>query len=93
MYPVLFQIGGITVYSYGVMPSGLAVCAFAFLRAGRKAGLPADKLADTVIVLIIAVIVGSRLLYVLFRLPVYRAEPLAVFRLSGGGMSFSAVRL
>ncbi|HHU30430.1 MAG: prolipoprotein diacylglyceryl transferase [Bacillota bacterium] len=89
MYPVLFQIGGITVYSYGVMLSlAFAVCAFAFLRAGRKAGLPADKLADTVIVLIIAVIVGSRLLYVLFRLPVYRAEPLAVFRLSGGGMSF-----
>src|SRR5690606_32598027 len=65
-----------------------AVGTYLLTRAGRKAGYPEDKLLDMVIWIMISAIVGARLLYILIELPVYVRDPLSVFSIRSGGLSF-----
>ncbi|MBS4023505.1 MAG: prolipoprotein diacylglyceryl transferase [Dethiobacter sp.] len=89
MFPVLFTIGNFSVYSYGVL---LAVAfgagVFTLLRSARREGLPEEKLLDMCLLIIVAALVGSRLLYILIELPAYIADPWAVFSVRSGGLSF-----
>lgn len=89
MYPVLFEVGGFSVYAYGAMLAvAFAVGVFGLTREGKKVGLPEEKLLDMTIWIMVAAIVGSRLLYILLELPRYLANPIAVFQLRSGGLSF-----
>lgn len=89
MYPVLFRIGGVSIYSYAVLLT------FAFIigtlgvsRGGKRAGLPEEKLLDMAMWILIASLVGARLLFILIELPMYLADPLSVFHIRSGGLSF-----
>ncbi len=66
MHPVLIEIGRFRIYSYGFM---LAVSFFAGIwLAGRRAerhGINRETIYDLSIILIIAAVVGSRMLYIL----------------------------
>ena len=89
MFPVLFKIGSISIFSYGVMLAiAFAAGAFGLSREGKKAGLPEEKLLDMVMWILVAAIVGSRLLYILIELPAYLESPLSVFQVRSGGLSF-----
>lgn len=89
MYPVLFRIGNFSIFSYGVLLAlAFAVGAFGLSREGKKAGLPEDKLLDMTMWILVAAIVGSRLLYILIELPTYLADPLSIFHVRSGGLSF-----
>jgi phosphatidylglycerol:prolipoprotein diacylglycerol transferase len=89
MYPVLFRIGGLSIFAYGVMLAlAFGVGAYGLTREGKKVGLPEDKLLDMTIWILVASIVGSRLLYILIELPIYLANPLSVFHIRSGGLSF-----
>lgn len=79
MYPVLFRIGPFALRSYGLM---LALSFFlGILWAGKRfkrmGGDPA-KVVDLAVVIIIASIVGSRFLYVLFHWREFAGNPLDV---------------
>ena len=63
MHPILFELGPITIYSYGVLLAaayllGLWMAA----RRARKAGLDANKVLDLGIWVIIAALVGAKAL-------------------------------
>ena len=63
MHPILFELGPITIYSYGVLLAaayllGLWMAA----RRARQAGLDANKVLDLGIWVIIAALVGAKLL-------------------------------
>ncbi|MCR3922594.1 MAG: prolipoprotein diacylglyceryl transferase, partial [Firmicutes bacterium] len=89
MFPVLFRIGSFEVYAYGVtLAIAFTVGALSLARQGKEVGLPEEKLLDLTIWIMVAAVVGSRLLYVLLELPVYLADPLAVFNVRSGGLSF-----
>lgn len=89
MYPVLFRIGGISIYSYAVLLTlAFVIGILGVSRGGKKAGLPAEKLLDMAMWILIASIVGARLLFILIELPMYLADPLSVFHVRGGGLSF-----
>jgi phosphatidylglycerol:prolipoprotein diacylglycerol transferase len=85
MYPVLFSIGGIPVYGFGVM------MALAFLLgtlwAARRAevfGLDADRLVWLMAWVIVLALVGARLLYVFYFPNLFWMDPLGVLIASGG---------
>src|SRR5258705_9272309 len=76
MYPELFSIGPITVYTYGVLlaASYLLGLQFAIARA-RKWGLDANRVLDLGIYIIIAALIGAKLLLVVTDFDQFRASP------------------
>jgi len=89
MYPVLFSIGGFSLFAYGTMLAiAFALGIFLMLKDAAKNGLPEDKLLDMSILIIIAALIGSRLLYVLIEWQTFINDPLAIFAVRSGGLSF-----
>ncbi len=89
MYPILFKIGPLKLYTYGL---ALAV---AFLAAtllvyhmAKTEGLDTTKLADLGFFGILFGIIGSRILYILINPSDYIANPLKIFMLWEGGLVF-----
>lgn len=89
MHPVLFRIGGFAVYSYGlfVAMGFLAGMALA-IREARRVALDPDKISDLFFWVIIAAIVGSRLLYVAVEIRSFLSAPLEIFKIWKGGLVF-----
>lgn len=88
MYPELFRIGNFPINTYGVL---LALAFLAALlvaaRLGARDGLPRERLFDLGLWLLLAAIVGSKVLLLVVE-PEYRAAPLRLLSLdflrSGG---------
>jgi phosphatidylglycerol:prolipoprotein diacylglycerol transferase len=89
MHPRLFEFGPITVYTYGVMlaVAYLAGLQMATVRA-RKRGLDASRVMDLGIIIIIAAIVGAKLLLVAVDFSYYWSHPVEIFSLARSGGVF-----
>ena len=88
MHPILLDLGRLQIRSYGFM------LALSFLigiwlggRRAKRAGIDPQKVLDLSVIIIIASVVGSRLLYVVFHLEQY-SNPLDMFALWQGGATF-----
>lgn len=89
MLPVLLRIGPLEVHSWGfafavafLLGLYLAAC-----RAPRE-GLDGNRLIELGLVIIVGALVGARVLYVLLEWSSYSANPLQIFRIDTGGLSF-----
>ncbi|MFH1074214.1 MAG: prolipoprotein diacylglyceryl transferase [Candidatus Firestonebacteria bacterium] len=89
MYPELFKIGSLTIYSYGVFVAigFLAATYVAGLRA-KKAGIPAERIVNVNIYSFLAGIIGARILYVLTELKYYMEFPGQILKIWEGGLVF-----
>lgn len=89
MHPVLFEIGGWPVYSYGVLLAAayLAGLQMAVVRA-RHAGLDPSKVMDFGIYLIIAALVGAKLMLVVVDFSYFRQNPRELLSLARAGGVF-----
>lgn len=89
MYPILYKFGPINLYTYGFF---LAVAFLAaILVAGKEArrlGLPVGRFYDLCFYIILAAIIGSRLLYVIVNLGFFLENPVKIFSLWEGGLVF-----
>ena len=93
MYPRLFEIpeifgiGPLTIYTYGVMLAAayLAGLQLAIVR-GRKAGLDSGRLLDLGVYIVIAALVGAKLLLLVVNFNYFRNNPdeILVLARSGG---------
>ena len=89
MYPVLFRIGPFTLHTYGVFVAIAFLSAIALaLREARKQGEDANKILDLSFYMLVAAIVGSRILYVLVNWSAFRHDPLEIVRIWRGGLVF-----
>ena len=90
--PVFLRIGPVQLRWYGLMYMLSFIIGFFVIRRlakYRKLNLTTDDLYDLLFYLILGVMVGGRLGYVLFYdLGSYLRDPLAVFKIWQGGMSF-----
>ena len=90
--PVIFSIGPVSLHWYGVMY--LVGFVFAMWLAGRRAKKPGsgwtkDEVENLLYAGFLGVFLGGRLGYVFFyNLPSFLADPLYLFRVWDGGMSF-----
>src|SRR5579864_9007570 len=89
MHPILFQIGPLTLRTYG------ALIALAFLAAIRMAkwgvrlrGIPEAFLMDLSIILVFGGLIGARLFYVLLNFSYYLEHPLESLKVWEGGLVF-----
>lgn len=89
MHPILFSIGNFSIYSYGVMMA-LAFIAGILLarRRAPKDEIDPDTILDIGLYILIAGIVGARLLHVLVNLSYYVRSPLEILMLHHGGLIF-----
>jgi phosphatidylglycerol:prolipoprotein diacylglycerol transferase len=98
MHPILFEIGTWPVYTYGVLLAAayLAGLQLAVVRA-RRAGLDAGRVMDLGIYLIIAALVGAKLMLVFVEWDTFRSDPRELFslvRVGGvfyGGLIFAFI--
>src|SRR5919109_7236 len=76
MYPRLFEIGPITLYTYGVLLAAayLLGLKLAMVRA-RQRGLDANRVLDLGIYIIISALVGAKLLLLVIDFRTFSAEP------------------
>jgi phosphatidylglycerol:prolipoprotein diacylglycerol transferase len=89
MYPILFEIGDWPVYSYGVL---LAAAYLVGLQLGvvraRRAGVDPAKVMDLGIYLIIAALVGAKLMLIAVDWDYFRAQPRELLSLVRAGGVF-----
>src|SRR6266567_1537093 len=87
MYPRLFELGAVTVYTYGVLLAAayLLGLKLAMVRA-KKRGLDANRVLDLGIYIIISALIGAKLLLLVTDFNTFRADPRELFTLlrSGG---------
>lgn len=90
--PVIFRFGSIEFRWYGLMYVISFVCAYFLVRNSvKKSGihLNNDDVADLIFYIALGVILGGRLGYIVFyNLEYYLGNPLKIFAVWEGGMSF-----
>jgi phosphatidylglycerol:prolipoprotein diacylglycerol transferase len=89
MHPILFSIGGWPVYAYGVLLAAayLAGLQLAVVRA-RRAGLDAARVMDLGIYLIIAALVGAKLMLIATDFRYFTSHPRELLSLVRAGGVF-----
>jgi len=89
MYPELFSVGPITVYTYGVLLAASYLLGLQFaIRRARKWGLDANRVLDLGIYIIIAALLGAKLLLVITDFNTFRASPADVLSIARSGGVF-----
>lgn len=92
MHPVLFEIPlghGLKVHSYGLFMALGFLAALLWIRfQSKREGLPVSKMTDLAFLMIVAAIVGSRILFILLEWRHYLAHPLDIFKVWEGGLVF-----
>ena len=99
MHPILFEIpkiefgdwilGPIPIRLYGLMIGiGFLLSIWLASRQAKKEGINPDRIMDMGVYLLLAAIVGSRVLYVLTNLPEFSRNPLDAFAIWKGGLVF-----
>ena len=87
MHPTLFELAGVPVRSYGLIAAAGFLCALLLaMRAGRRQGIPAERLLDLGFWILVSALLGARLLHVIIEAPTY------VRRCAGGGGPRGALR-
>jgi len=90
MHPILFQWGFLRVYSYGFFVAlGVLAATLLLVKKVEKQGRSPQFVIDLVILMVVAGIIGARLVYVFLYEPgYYLAHPLQILMLSQGGLAF-----
>ncbi len=89
MYPILFKIGPLTIHTYGVMLAAAFFLGLALaVRQGKKEGIPPERIVDLGFYVIIAAIVGARILFIIFEFRYYFEHPSKIFKIWEGGLVF-----
>src|SRR5881296_3969480 len=89
MYPRLFELGSITVYTYGVLLAAayLLGLKLAMVRASRR-GLDAGRVLDLGIYIIISALIGAKLLLLVTDFSTFRNDPKELLTLARSGGVF-----
>jgi phosphatidylglycerol:prolipoprotein diacylglycerol transferase len=93
MHPILFEVGGWPVYSYGVLLAAayLAGLQLAVVRARRR-GLDGARIMDFGIYLIIAALVGAKLMLLVVDFDYFRRQPREILSIvRAGGVFFGGL--
>src|SRR5258708_6619194 len=89
MYPILFNLGPLTIRSYGLF----LVLAFVFgsyiiWKEGKRGGYNEEKLLDFAVIILVFSLIGARLYYILLNPTAFLEEPLKSIYLWQGGFAF-----
>jgi phosphatidylglycerol:prolipoprotein diacylglycerol transferase len=76
MHPILFEVGGFPIYTYGVLLAAAYLLGLQFaLRRARQRGLDPNKVMDLGIWIIVSALVGAKLLLLIVEWDTYSRSP------------------
>ncbi|MDD5449589.1 MAG: prolipoprotein diacylglyceryl transferase [Candidatus Omnitrophica bacterium] len=89
MHPIIGRLGPVTIYSYGLLVA-LGFILGTLLASGRahKFDIPADKIGNLSLIMLISGIIGARLFYIFLNLKDYILNPAEIFMITHGGLVF-----
>lgn len=80
MYPILFKIGPITVYTYGVLIAlGIAAAIIFALRQSKKDNIDSNTVIDLFLWIAVSGFIGARILYVITEFSYFVNNPSRIF--------------
>lgn len=89
MYPELFSLGPVTVYTYGVLLAASYLLGLRLAMSRSKArGLDSNRVLDLGIYIIIAALVGAKLLLLIVDFDQFRRDPSQLWTLARSGGVF-----
>src|SRR5216110_3147612 len=89
MYPRLFELGPVTVYTYGVLLAAAYLFGLKLAMVRAKArGLDANRVLDLGIYIIISALVGAKLLLLITDFKTFTANPAELLTLARSGGVF-----
>ena len=89
MHPILFSLGPLTIYSYGVMLAlAFVVGIWVDTRQAKREKVPANTILDLSLVALITGIIGARILFVLLNLDYYSRHPFESIMFWQGGLVY-----
>ena len=89
MHPILFTIGPITIYSYGVMLAvAVLVCTYLLSIDAKRYNISQATAYDLVFWCMLWGIVGARIFYVFIEWPYFRDNLLEILMLQKGGLAW-----
>ncbi len=89
MHPILLDFGIIKLYTYGLFLALGFMAAVWFSKRNAKFYNTADQvISDLFFTILLAAIVGARVLYVLINFDTFRSNPLEIFKIWNGGLVF-----
>ncbi|MBU0573980.1 MAG: prolipoprotein diacylglyceryl transferase [Candidatus Margulisbacteria bacterium] len=89
MYPILLNIGPVTIYSYGLMIAlAFAAGILIAIKAAKREGVSTEAVLDITLAVIISAIVGARIFYIIEFWRDFSVDPLSMFMVWHGGLVF-----
>src|SRR5436190_15551856 len=89
MYPRLFELGPITVYTYGVLLAAAYLLGLQLaMRRARTRGLDHNRVLDLGIFIIISALIGAKLLLIVTDFRTFQADPKELLTLARSGGVF-----
>jgi len=89
MLPVLFHIGPLTLHTYGLLAAiGLFTGVFLSARRAAKEGFDGELTMDLGFYIVVAAVVGSRLMYGVVEYRMFVNDPIRIFKMWEGGLVF-----
>ena len=89
MYPRLFELGPVTVYTYGLLLAAAYLLGLQYARVRAKArGLDQNRVLDLGIYIIISALIGAKLLLLVTDWSSFRADPRELLTLARSGGVF-----
>ena len=88
MYPELFSIGKITIYTYGVLVALGFFIGMQYIAKYSKNIVTKQQVYDFLFYVILIGIIGARLFYVMLDIPYYKSNPLEIFQVWKGGLVY-----
>ncbi len=86
MHPILFKLGPITIYTYGVMVAlGIFFGSWVLMRLSEREGIPTKDVADTAFWSVVAGFLGARLFFFIYN-PEYLKPWYRIFFIWEGGL-------
>jgi len=89
MFPILFKLGPITIYSYGFfLALAYLTATYLFWKEGKRQGYQEEKLIDFSVASLVAAIIGGRVLYSLINSHTFAENPFKIFFFWEGGFAY-----
>ena len=95
MYPLLFELGPLSIYSYGVLLATAYILGLQFaLRRADRAGLSGQRVMDLGIFVIISALVGAKLMLLVVDFDQFTSDPARLWvLLKSGGVFYGGLLL
>lgn len=89
MHPILFKIGNITLYTYGLFVAlGFMTALGIANKRAEKRGIKPELISDLFFLILLSSLLGARFFYIILNFSEFRKDPLEVFRIWNGGLVF-----